>query len=494
MTSLTNADLAPVAPECRTWKTHNFAALWVGMAVCIPTYQLAAGLLGQGMSWSQAMLTIALGNLLVLVPMVLNGHPGTKYGIPFPVLARASFGVRGAHIPSILRALVACGWFGIQCWIGGHAIYQLAVAVVPGTWTLPQPFAQALGISSGELLGFLAFWFVNLHFIHHGTESIKRLQTWAAPFLILMGLALLAWAWMRVGSLGEILEATATRPGAPPFSTLFWPGLTAMVGFWATLALNIPDFTRYGSGQRSQILGQVLGLPTTMILFSFVGIAVTSATRILFGGEGIWDPVELVGRIGGPLVTLVAMLALSIVTLSTNVAANVVSPANGFSNLSPQSISFRAGGYITAIIGLVMMPWKLIESSEGYIFTWLIGYSALLGPVLGILLVDYFLLRRTHLDVDDLYRRGGAYEYSRGFNPAAIAALVLGVAPNLPGFLAQAFPDARFPGMDTALWVRCEGLYVYAWFIGFFVAGGVYRVLMAGTGARTGPGYAEGHG
>jgi NCS1 family nucleobase:cation symporter-1 len=440
--------------------------------VCIPTYTMASGLIDSGMSWSQAMWTIFLGNSIVLVPMLLNAHAGARYGIPFPVFARASFGVVGANVPALLRALVACGWFGIQTWFGGAALWTLTRQIWPGSASLPNVLPPWFGLGTGEALGFFVFWLINVWFIVRGTESIRWLESVSAPFLIAVGLALLAWAVSHAGGFGPILSQPSRFQDLAAFWPVFLPSLTAMVGFWATLSLNIPDFTRYARSQRDQIVGQALGLPPTMTLYAFIGVAVTSATAIIYGRPE-WDPVALLGRIGGPATVLLSMLALSVATLTTNLAANVVSPANDFSNAAPRLISFRTGGLITAVAGLVMMPWKLLASSQNYIFTWLIGYSALLGPIGGILIADYFVIRRRALDVADLYRRGGRYEYAAGVNPAAVIALVAGVAPCVPGFLAQAFP-AAFPDV-APVW---KTLYAYAWFLGFGVAAGVYLALM----------------
>lgn len=474
---LSNPDIAPVSASGRTWNWWHFCALWIGMAVCIPTYTLASGLIDSGMSWAQAMWTIFLGNTIVLAPMILNAHAGARYGIPFPVFARASFGVLGSNVPALLRAMVACGWFGIQTWLGGAALYQLAKAMWPGIAGAPE-LPAFVGINAEELVAFLLFWALNVFFIVKGTESIKWLESLSAPFLIIVGLGLLAWAYGKAGGFGPILSRPSKFATAAEFWPVFFPSLTAMVGYWATLSLNIPDFTRYARSQKDQMIGQALGLPPTMTLYAFIGVAVTSATAIVFPGEGvIWDPVALLGRIGGPLTIVLSMVALSIATLTTNLAANVVSPANDFSNLSPSRISFRTGGLMTAVIGVLMMPWKVLESSQGYIFTWLVGYSALLGPIGGIMIADYFVLRRSRLDVADLYRRGGAYEYSGGVNGVAMIALIAGVAPNVPGFLAQAFPN-QFGGV-AEIW---KGLYSYAWFLGFGLAGAVYLALMAGRG------------
>ena len=468
---LINDDLAPTPPEGRTWKVRHMASLWIGMVVCVPTYMLAGGLIDLGMNWWQAVCTVLLGNAIVLIPMLLNGHAGTKYGIPFPVLSRASFGIRGAHVPSILRALVACGWFGIQTWIGGSAIYQLVNALANDL--LIGPDVAWLGISRGELLCFGAFWVLQVIILLRGIESIRVLETWAAPFLIALGLALLGWAYIQADGFGAMLSTpSAFDPGGAKegqFMSTFLPGLTGMVGFWATLSLNIPDFTRYAKSQRDQMLGQAIGLPLFMTLFAFIGVAVTSATVVIYG-EAIPDPTVLAGRMGGGLAVVVSLCALVVATLSTNIAANVVSPANAIMNLAPRKASFRIGAMITAGIGVVIFPWKLIESTDGYIFTWLIGYSALLGPIGGIVIIDYFVVRRTQLDLEGLYRMDGPYRYFRGVNLVAILALALGVLPNLPGFLVAA------QGLEVQnFWTN---LYQYAWFVGFGISATTYWLGM----------------
>jgi len=450
-TSLYNSDLAPIPPEQRSWGTYNYASLWVAMSVCIPTYMLASGLIAGGMSWIQAVLTIFLGNLIVLIPMLLNAHAGTRYGIPFPVFVRASFGVRGANVPAILRALVACGWFGIQAWIGGQAIYSMLRIVWPG----------AANLSGSSWVCFFLFWAINMMVIWRGIETIKFLEGIGAPFMLLVGLLLLFWITRKAGGFGPVLHMPSKFHNASEFVRFFIPALTGMVGFWATVALNIPDFTRYAKSQRAQMVGQALGLPAAMTLYSFIGVAATSASRVIFG-EAIWDPVVLLGRFNQPLVALIALVALLLATLNTNVAANVVSPSNDFSNLRPSLISFRTGGLITGVVGILMMPWKLLHDFSSYIFGWLVGCSALLGPIAGIMICDYYLVRGRQLVVEDLYRRCGAYEYRRGFNPNAIMALVAGVAIALIGL---AVPAVRW-------------LYDYAWFVGFVVSGGWYFLLM----------------
>ena len=453
--TLYNDDLAPIPPGKRSWGMYNYASLWVAMSVCIPTYMLASGLIADGMSWRQAISTILLGNLIVLVPMLLNAHAGAKYGIPFPVFVRASFGVRGANLPAVLRALVACGWFGIQTWIGGQAIYSMLKILAPAAASPAVAWAC-----------FFAFWALNIVVIWRGIETIKFLEGVGAPVMLAVGLLLLWWITGKAGGFGPVLREPSRFRTTAEFIRHFIPSLTGMVGFWATVALNIPDFTRYAKSQKAQAWGQAMGLPAAMTLYSFIGVAVTSASKVLFG-EAIWDPVVLLAKFNQPLVASIALVALVVATLNTNVAANVVSPSNDFSNLNPRRISFRTGGVITGVIGILMMPWKLLADPNAYIFKWLVGYSALLGPIAGVMIADYFQVRRARLNLDDLYRRGGVYEYDNGVNPRAVAALATGVAIALVGLVV---PPLRL-------------LYDYAWFVGFGVSGAVYIALMQRSGA-----------
>ncbi len=466
--SLINEDLAPVPVNKRTWGTWNYAALWISMSLCIPTYMLASSLIGGGMNWWQAILTIFLGNTIVLVPMILNGHAGAKYGIPFPVFARASFGVRGANIPAILRAIVACGWFGIQTWIGGTAIYYMIRVWVP---SLPEISLTGLFPNMIPFICFLLFWLLNMFIVYLGVDSIKKLLVFKAIFLPIAAMALLFWAINAAKGLGPILEQPSKLSGAS-FWNYFFPALTGMVGFWATLSLNIPDFTRYAKSQKAQIRGQAIGLPPSMTLFAFIGVVVTSATAIVYGNT-IWDPVLLAGKFENKLMVTFAMLAVAISTLATNIAANIVSPANDFSNLSPQKINFRTGGYITGVIGILIFPWKLVADPGGYIFTWLVGYSSLLGPVGGIMIADYYFIRKQQLNVTDLYSRNGRYSFNNGINNNAVIALLAGILPNVPGFLVT----IKVITADAVpVWIA--NLYHYAWFVGFVISAWVYWLLM----------------
>ena len=465
---LWNKDLAPTTIRERTWTTWNIAALWIGMSVVITTYTLAGGFIEAGMNWWQAMITILLGNMIVLIPMMLNAHAGTKYGVSFPVLCRAAFGTKGANVPAILRAIVACGWFGIQTWIGGQALDALLSRIVPA-WASFGPHLW---------LGFFLFWGIQVVIILKGVEGIKYLETWSAPLLLLGGLILLIWAASRAGGLGQILEgSTALQRQQNAFWSIFPGALTASVGYWATLSLNIPDFTRYARSQRSQMLGQALGLPLTMTAFAFIGVAVTSATLLIYG-MAIPNPVDLMARFDSIAVILFATIVIMAAQLTTNLAANVVSPANDFSNLNPRLISYVAGGLLTAVIGVLMMPWKLMESMGAYIFTWLVGYSGLMGAIAGILICDYWVIRKQKLNLPALFDPKGQYAYSNGFNWRAVIVLVLAIAPVVPGFLRA----ATTPGGQVAQPTVLDTLYIYAWFVTFALGFVMYFVAMMGKG------------
>jgi nucleobase:cation symporter-1, NCS1 family len=462
-----NEDLAPTGPEERTWTTYNIAALWIGMAIVITTYTLASGLMASGMNWWQALLTISLGNILVLIPMLLNAHAGTKYGVPFPVFVRASFGVRGANFAAIARALVACGWFGIQTWLGGAALDALVTAAWDG-WA---------NVTGHSFIAFFVFWAIQIVIILTGIEGVKWFESLSAPLLIGGSVALLIWGFTVGGGVGNVFARSAElQAGQTSFWAIFPAALAANVGYWITLSLNIPDFTRYAKSQRSQVIGQAIGLPLTMTAFSFVGIAVTAATIVVFG-EAIWNPVELVTRLtsGIPALLILAMFVIAIAQISTNMAANVVSPSFDFSNLAPKYISFKTGGMITAIIGIVSFPWVLLETAGAYIFTWLVGYGSLLGAIGAVMIADYWIVRRRQLSLADLYKLEGRYAYSGGWNWRAIVAVLVGVVPVLPGFFKAATTPGFAGVFENPTFV--EGLYNYGLFFTFFVAGLTYLLL-----------------
>jgi NCS1 family nucleobase:cation symporter-1 len=508
-----NEDLAPVPVARRNWTTYNYAALWISMAHCIPTYMLASGLISAGMNWWQALITILLGNTIVLVPILLNSHPGTKYGIPFPVFARAAYGTTGSNLPALMRALVACGWFGIQAWIGGQALNTFFTSVVPGWSTL---FGGMIGgHAAGEWLSFLLFWGLNIFIIYRGMDLLRHVENWAAPFVLVMTAVLLAWILYEAGGVGFLVNEPGKYQTFGEFFPIFIPSLTAMIGFWATLSLNMPDFTRFGKSQREQAIGQTVALPTTMTIFAAMGILITSAAHVVFPSMNpadAWDPVKLVGQFSQPLVVAVSMFTVVVATLAVNIAANVVSPANDFANAFPRWISFSTGGLITGIIGILIQPWRLLADPSGYLFGWLVGYSGGLGSIAGVLIADYWLVRRKRLALADLYRTDGRYSYDR---PVPIVPRLLMIflfaffgavvgdfaADALPGwgrlanYVAHAIPTFAFTYIGYALsrkgsnakaaaatllgcifaWIGLiipvlRPLYDYAWFVGFGVA------------------------
>jgi nucleobase:cation symporter-1, NCS1 family len=460
LSPLYNEDLAPVPTAERNWTTYNFAALWISMAHCIPTYMLASGLISAGMNWWQALLTILLGNIIVLAPILLNSHAGTKYGIPFPVFARSSYGTIGSNFPAIMRAIVGCGWFGINAWIGGQALQTLFGSIIPNWSTM-------LGDKIGghyptEWISFLLFWAMNIAVVYRGMNLLRHVENWAAPFVLIMTALLLAWIVWAAGGFGNLLQEHGKFHTFGEFFPVFIPSLTAMIGFWATLSLNMPDFTRFGKSQKEQTIGQVVALPTTMVIFAAMGIIITSAASVVFPNmdpKESWDPVKLVGQFSQPVVVAISMFTIVVATLSVNIAANVVSPANDFANAFPKYISFRTGGLITGIIGILMMPWKLLADPSGYIFSWLLGYSGGLGAIAGVMIADYWLVRDKDLNLADLYRTKGIYA---GWNWRAVVATLLGC---FFAWIGLIYEPLKF-------------LYDYAWFIGFGVSGLVHLVLM----------------
>jgi NCS1 family nucleobase:cation symporter-1 len=457
---LSNPDLAPVPIRRRNWTTYNYAALWISMAHCIPTYMLASGLMASGMNWLQALVTILLGNTIVLIPILLNSHPGTKYGIPFPVFARASYGTLGSNLPALMRAFVACGWFGIQSWIGGEALHTFFTAIIPG-W--PDLLGAGFGgHTTTAWLSFLLFWGINIFIIYRGMDLLRKVENWAAPFVLVMTAVLLIWAVRNARGLGPLLAQPGKFSTFREFFPVFIPSLTAMIGYWATLSLNMPDFTRFGKSQREQVLGQVVALPTTMTVFAAMGVLITSATVIIFG-RAIWDPVQLVAQFKAPVVVAISMFTAVVATLAVNIAANVVSPANDFANAFPRLIRFKTGGLITGIIGILMQPWKLLADPSGYIFLWLLGYSGGLGSIAGVLIADYWLVRRKELVLEDLYLVHGAYRYGSGWNWKAVVATVVGCGLAWGGLVVPSL----------------KPLYSYGWFVGFLASGLLYWALSA---------------
>jgi NCS1 family nucleobase:cation symporter-1 len=449
-----NEDIAPTRASQRTWTKWNVASLWVGMAICVPTYILGGVLTaGFGLSVSEALWTILIANVVVLIPLTLNAFPGTRYGIPCPVVLRASFGIIGSNVPSLVRALVACGWFGIQTLFGGIAIHIL-LSTMFDSWA-------ALG-GTGEVLGFFIFWIANIVVVIRGSESIKHLEALAAPLLLVVAVGLMFWALPKI-SITELLSVPATRPEGASFFAYFMAALTAMVGFWATLSLNIPDFSRFAESQRAQIVGQIIGLPLTMFLFAGLGVVLTAASVELVG-ETISDPINLIGKIDSPLWVALSMAMIILATISTNTAANIVSPTNVFQNVAPKLINENRGVILTGIIGIALMSWELLKrlgwleteiSVEGLYSNWLIGYSSLLGPIAGIMIVDYFAIKKQSYDLLALYQDNAGYP-----------------AWNKAGFIAFLIPvGLTVIAITTG---ELSWFYTYGWFTGSILGGLIY--------------------
>ncbi|MFT3692784.1 MAG: NCS1 family nucleobase:cation symporter-1 [Kofleriaceae bacterium] len=466
---LYNHDLAPVAVKDRTWNTWDFSALWISMAHCIPTYTLASGMIVAGMAWWQALVTILLGNLIVLAPILLNSHPGTKYGIPFPVFARAAYGTVGANVPAILRAIVACGWFGINTWLGGEALQGFLDTVWPG-------WADLIGTThfawhghgkavfeNTQWISFALFWLMNIAIIFRGMDLLRRIERFAAPYVLIMTALLVGWAIHEAGGLGPLISQMSFH-GEGSFSTIFITSLTGTIAFWSTLSLNMPDFTRFGRSQREQVIGQTVALPTTMTVFAAMAILITSASVTIFKGTAVGDPLAIVTKgFTSKLIVAIAMFTAVIATLAVNIAANVVSPANDFANAFPKKIDFKRGGLITGVIGILMMPWQMLASFDAYVGKWMGSYGAALGSVAGVLIVDYWVIRKKVLDLPALYTPTGAYTYKRGWNPAAIIATAAGFAIALLG----------------AFWPPLAVIYHWSWFVGFGVSAALYWLLMS---------------
>lgn len=453
-----NGDLAPVPKKERTWGTYHIATLWMGMCIAISTWMLASSGIALGLSWWQSILNILIANVIVLVPMQLNSHAGTKYGIPFPVFARLSFGPKGAHLASLARGIVGAMWFGVQCWLGGEAINVVMGSI----------FKSWANWEFSKVLSYVIFTVICTAVAYLGSKAIKFMESWGVPILGVCAAALIIWGIVAVGDAGkqisDVFNMPATyQPGQ--FWFIFLPALTGNIGFWATMALNIPDFSRFAKSQKVQLKGQIIGLPFMMMLIAFVSIFVTGCGLLVFG-ELLWDPTSVVVKIGNPIASVVGCLGIAIAQVTTNVAANIVAPANGFSNLAPKKISYRTGVLIGALISVLIMPWKLLASPEGYIFNFLGTYAVYLGPLAGIYIADYYIVKKRRIDTYSLFvGKGGRYWYQNGVNRAAIAVWVISVIPPTLGLL---FPGNAF----------FKGIFDNGWIFGFVLSLIIYPLFM----------------
>jgi NCS1 family nucleobase:cation symporter-1 len=461
-----NESIAPTSAKSRNWTTKDFAILWISISATVVTYMSGSTLMALGMLWWQALFTVFLGTTITLIPIILNSHVGAKYGIPFPVYCRASFGLNGANLPVLIRALVACGWFGIVSWIGAQAFYMIILVFYPGVKHLsPIPF---LDINFMQIICIVLFLSLHGLALLRGMNSIKFLLNIKAPLLALVGIVLLFWALPYLNSSALTSIENIATSGGSNFWKVFPSAMTSVIALSVALSVNIADFSRFSKSQKSHVIGQAIGLPLTMIFFAFVGIAVSAATLAIYG-EVIWDPVELLGKAPNTTILISGSAIIIIASLTTNIAANLVSAANDFSNFWPKRISFKTGGFITIILGLLIQPWKILANSNGYIYKWLLSYTCFFGAIGGILIADYYLVRKKKLNVENLYLRNGEYWYKNGFNIKAIIAFVLAIMPCIPGML------------NTMGIIKSRGffiaLYDYNWFVGFIISFVAYALL-----------------
>ena len=455
-----NEDLSPTPISARTWSTYHIAMLWVGMSVCIPSFTMASSLVALGLSPWMSVFNVALGNIIILIPIQLNSHAGTKYGLPFPVFARLAFGSIGAHLPSLSRALTACGWNAVQAWIGGGAIVSLVAAFAPA-------FAK---VAAAPFIGFGIFLFITWFITVLGSESIKYLEAIGSPVLIILTVMLFVWSLMLANgggySMSDLLAATTdleTVNASGGFVYVFLGGLTANIAFWATMALNIPDFSRYAKNQKSQFRGQLYGMPVMMAACAFIGALFAQSTKLVLG-TAIFDPTQVLGMIGNPFIQFLVSLGVILATITTNIAANVVAPANGFSNVSPKRVSYKMGVTISCILAIAYRPWWIFGGAGAYIFGWLNTYGGILAPVAAIFIADYYIVKKRNIDVMALFQgKDGRYWYSSGWNIKAIIAWVVGCILPTMGNL----------GVGSLKWVAANG-YIF----GFVVAFIVYVILM----------------
>ncbi|MEJ2024125.1 MAG: NCS1 family nucleobase:cation symporter-1, partial [Deltaproteobacteria bacterium] len=407
-----NKDLAPVRLEKRTWGYYEYFAMWVGMSVCVPTWMLGASMIAAGFDWLTTIFTIFLGNVIVLIPMILDSFAGAKYGIPFPVFLRSAFGLFGANIPALLRGIIACGWFGIQTMIMAYAIDGILVELAPAYGNL-KGVVPFFGLPTHVVISFLMSWLVTVIICYisppwKASPGIRWLNNLASPILLFIGIMLLIWGVSKAGGWGPIFNQTRTAPWSK------WPAfLTAMVAYWSTLALNIPDLTRFAKSQKVQYLGQSLGLPPTMTAYSFIGVAVTSATVVIYG-SAIWDPVKLMIKTGSPFYIFVGLVFVILATLTTNITANMVSPINDFMHLIPKYLNWERTTIVIALIGVLMQPWRFLADPKAYIWTWLLGYGAFTGGIAGVIIADYWQIRKQKLKLHDIYIKDGYYNFNAG--------------------------------------------------------------------------------
>lgn len=455
-----NQDLAPTLDSQRNWTAYNLAACWVGMNVCIPAYQMASSAVSMGLSWWLSLLLVALGNCIVLVPILLNAHVGTKYGVPFPVYARTAFGIRGAQIPSFVRTIIGIGWTGILIWQGAESLQVAMCLIIPG-WS---------SIAAGQWIMFAVFWALNIGIAYAGSNALKKFESIATPLLGITCAALLYWGIKVVVTGGYTMSQALNAVTVPEdfnLSETVVACLVANIAFYSTWALNIPDLSRYCKDQKSQVRGQLFGMPGSMVAIAFIGVFITGVTALKFG-RAYWDPNQIVEAIGSPGAAIFAAFAISLATLTTNVTTNILPPVNGLCNLWPKGITYKRSVVIVGILTIIMQPWKLVSDPSGYIYNWLGTYGALTGPIASILIYDYYFVKKKRLALDELYLgQGSRYWYKNGFNIRAIAAWGLAILLPVLGKFIPLFSVFS----------------LYGWIVSFALGFVFYPLLMRGEKA-----------
>ena len=478
-----NEDLAPTKLNDRKWEMKDVADLWIGLSISIPALALAASLVSLGVSPLLSIINVILGNLIVLIPIQLNSHVGTRYGIPYPIYARLTFGPVGAHLSSISRSIVGCGWAAIQSWVGGGAIAVLFGTMIPffsdQNATISLPGNDQVMI--GQLIGFFIFVFICGFIAYKGMSNIKIVQNIGGPLLIVFILGLCIWSVTTISSTGHSIFELFTagnnmelinRNGG--FAFVYLAGLTGYIAYWGTIALNIPDFSRNAKSQKVQFGGQLIGMPAPMAICATVGALFAQATLYRYG-EVSFDPTSVFYYVDNKIVIVLCSIGVIIATLTTCVAANIVAPANGWSSLAPQKISYKKGVIITLFISVfITQPWFIYGSGSAYIFSWLNNYGTIIAPVAAILCADYFVCKKKRIDIYSLYKgNDGRYRYRNGWNWCAIIAWIVSFLLPLLGNTIFSFASSGRSMPDVLDMIAANG-YLFSFALAFII----YVLLM----------------
>lgn len=445
---LYNRDLAPSKREGRTWSAYSIFTLWANDVHSLGNYTFAIGLFALGLGGWQVLTALGVGAVLLFVLLTLAGFMGEKAGVPFPVMSRISFGVYGAQIPALIRGIVAIAWFGIQTYLASIVLRVLVIALFPGLAPLDE--GAFLGLSALGWITFVALWIIQVVIVSYGMEMIRKYEAFAGPIILVTFVAIAVWMlWKADFAIAWSTPESLT--GWPMWSKILGGGML-WVSIYATFLLNFCDFTRGAKSKRSILLGNLWGIPINMLLFGSI-VVIMAGAQFKIDGTIITSPADIVATIPNTLLLALASLALIILTIAVNLMANFVAPTYALVNLFPKHLNFRRAAIVSAVIGLVILPWNLYDSPV-VINYFLGGLGALLGPLFGIIMADYWLVRRAHVNVPDLYSESvdGEYHYRHGVNPRAVVALaVSGVVALLFVFVPALHPLADFSWLIGAL-------------------------------------------